>query len=71
MGDRQQKSECQYRGQRETGNVFTYLAMLDAPHSAHGGKAADEGAALHLHIVRLHLDSVQHNSVRLLQRVSY
>lgn len=52
-------------------HVFTYLAMLDAPHSAHGGKAADEGAALHLQIVRLHLDSVQHNSVRLLQRVSY
>lgn len=45
---------------RKTGKVSTYLAILDAPHAAHGGKAADEGAALHLQIVRLHLDSVQH-----------
>lgn len=39
---------------------FTYLAVLDALHSAHGSKATDERAALPLHTVGLHLGSVQH-----------
>ena len=40
--------------------LFTYLAVLDALHSAHGSKATDERAALPLHTVGLHLGSVQH-----------
>lgn len=42
---------------RTRGSVFTDLAVLDALHSAHGGKATDERAALPLHTVGLHLGS--------------
>lgn len=40
------------------GSVFTYLAILDALHSTHGGETTDEWAALLLHTVGLHLGSV-------------
>lgn len=47
---------------------LTYLAVLDALHSAHGGKSTDERAAILLQIVGLHLSSVQHNTVNALQK---
>lgn len=48
--------------------MWTYVAVLDAPDSAHGGKSTDERAALPVQVVRLHLSSVQHNTVRALQK---
>jgi len=49
--------------QKKRGNVHTYSAVLDAPHSAHGGKATDERAALLLQAVRFHLGSGQNITI--------
>lgn len=50
---------------QEWEDVCTYFAMLDAPHGSHGGKATDEGAALLLQTVHLHL-FIQFNTTQVM-----